>query len=57
MVNQLNTSKVSNEQGQPGGSGKHVEKEQVFRPALDYLDKHDMVGVAHWCNKGGNLPL
>ena len=25
-------------------------KEAYFRPALDHLDKHDTVGVAHLCD-------
>jgi hypothetical protein len=24
----------------------------LFRPALEHLDNHDMVGVASWCDNG-----
>ena len=39
----------------PGGefaSGWFSGKEALFRPALNDLDKHDRVGVAHWCDEG-----
>jgi hypothetical protein len=35
-----------------GGSRLYVGREQLFRPALDHLDKADSVGVAHWCDDG-----
>lgn len=34
------------------GSGLFASKSALFRPALDHLDKHDTVGVAHWCDNG-----
>jgi hypothetical protein len=34
------------------GSGLFLGKTALFRPALDHLDKHDTVGVAHWCDNG-----
>jgi hypothetical protein len=34
------------------GSGPFVGNEPAFRPGLDYLDKPDRVGVAHWCDNG-----
>ena len=34
------------------GSGSFAGKERLFRPALDVLDKRDLVGVAHWCDDG-----
>ncbi len=43
---------ICNEQGKIGGSREFVGKESLFRPALGYLDKHDKVGVAHWCDNG-----
>jgi hypothetical protein len=33
-------------------SGGVAGKESLFRPALDHLEKHDTVGVAHWCDNG-----
>jgi hypothetical protein len=46
---------LCNEGGKIGGSAQFVGKETLFRPALDYLDKHDAVGVAHWCDNGEAL--
>jgi hypothetical protein len=43
---------ICNEGGKIGGSREFVGKEAYFRPALDHLDKHDTVGVAHWCDNG-----
>jgi hypothetical protein len=43
---------ICNEQGIPGGSDKYAGKESLFRPALDHLEKHDLAGVAHWCDNG-----
>jgi len=43
---------ICNEGGKIGGSREFVGKESLFRPALDHLDKHDTVGVAHWCDNG-----
>ena len=34
------------------GSGWFAGKASLFRPALDDLDKRDLVGVAHWCDDG-----
>jgi hypothetical protein len=42
---------ICNEGGKIG-SREFVGKEVYFRPALDHLDKHDTVGVAHWCDNG-----
>lgn len=33
-------------------SGLFAGKMNLFRPALSHLDKHDMVGTAHWCDNG-----
>ncbi len=43
---------ICNEDGKIGGSKEFVGKEANFRPALDYLEKHDAVAVAHWCDNG-----
>jgi hypothetical protein len=43
---------ICNEGGKIGGSREFVGKESLFRPALDHLDRHDTVGVAHWCDNG-----
>jgi len=43
---------ICNERGKIGGSAEFVGKESLFRPALNHLDKHDTVGVAHWCDNG-----
>jgi len=45
-------SVICNERGKIGGSAEFVGKEELFRPALDHLDKRDTVGVAHWCDNG-----
>src|SRR3974390_3685549 len=34
------------------GSGLFLGKGSLFRPALNHLDSHDTVGVAHWCDNG-----
>ena len=34
------------------GSGNFAGKESLFRPALNALDSHDRVAVAHWCDNG-----
>ena len=34
------------------GSGSFLGKGSLFRPALNHLDSHDSVGVAHWCDNG-----
>jgi len=34
------------------GSGLFLGKAPLFRPALDHLDKHDTIAVAHWCDNG-----
>ena len=41
---------ICNEQGVVGASGEFVGKEALLRSALDHLEKHDSVGVAHWCD-------
>ena len=33
-------------------SAEFAGKESLFRPALDHLESHDTVGVAHWCDNG-----
>jgi hypothetical protein len=43
---------ICNERGKIGGSREFVGKESLFRPAFEYLDKRDIVGVAHWCDNG-----
>lgn len=44
---------ICNEKGERElRSGSFTGKEALFRPALNSLDKHDMVGVAHWCDDG-----
>jgi hypothetical protein len=43
---------ICNEGGKIGGSKDFVSKERLFRPALDHLDQHDSVGVAHRCDDG-----
>jgi len=43
---------ICNEGGNIGGPKEFVGKEAYFRPALDYLEPHDTVGVAHWCDNG-----
>jgi hypothetical protein len=43
---------LCNERGKIGGSAEFVGNEAFLRPAFDHLDKHDAVGVAHWCDNG-----
>jgi hypothetical protein len=43
---------ICNESGKVGGSREFVGKEMYFRPALDHLQEHDSVGIAHWCDNG-----
>ena len=45
---------ICNENGLPkfGASAEFLGRESLFRPALDHLEPHDMVGVAHWCDNG-----
>jgi hypothetical protein len=43
---------ICNEGGIVGASAEFVGKESLFRSALDRLEKHDTVGVAHWCDNG-----
>jgi hypothetical protein len=43
---------ICNEQGKEGGSANYVGNETQFRPALEHLEKNDLVGVAHWCDNG-----
>jgi len=43
---------ICNEGGVVGASAEFVGKESLFRSALDHLEKHDTVGVAHWCDNG-----
>lgn len=43
---------ICNESGLPrfGASAEFLGKESLFRPALDDLEAHDRIGVAHWCD-------
>lgn len=43
---------ICNEVEKIAGSSQFMGKESLFRPALDYLDRSDTVGVAHWCDNG-----
>jgi len=45
---------ICNESGKSEfeASGAFMGKEGLFRPALDHLEKQDIVGVAHWCDNG-----
>jgi len=43
---------ICNEGGLIGASAEFAGKESLFRSALDHLEKHDTVGVAHWCDNG-----
>jgi hypothetical protein len=43
---------ICNETERIAGSSQFVGKESLFRPALNYLDRLDTVGVAHWCDNG-----
>ena len=41
---------ICNENGLPkfGASSEFLGQQSLFRPALDHLQAHDSVGVAHW---------
>ena len=45
---------ICNERGLPkfGASAEFLGQEALFRPALNHLEPHDSVGVAHWCDNG-----
>ena len=45
---------ICNESGLPkfGASAEFLGQELLFRPALDQLETHDRIGVAHWCDNG-----
>ncbi len=45
---------ICNESGLPkfGASAEFLGQEALFRPALDHLETHDRIGVAHWCDNG-----
>ena len=45
---------ICNESGLPkfGASAEFLGQESLFRPALDHLETHDRIGVAHWCDNG-----
>lgn len=43
---------LCNERGKVGGSAEFAGRVNLFRPALDHLDKGDNVAVAHWCDNG-----
>jgi hypothetical protein len=45
---------ICNEGGLPkfGASAEFQGQESLFRPALDHLETHDSVGIAHWCDNG-----
>jgi hypothetical protein len=45
---------ICNESGLPklGASAEFLGQESLFRPALNHLEAHDRVGVAHWCDNG-----
>ena len=45
---------ICNEGGLPefGASTGFSGEESLFRPALDHLENHETVGVAHWCDNG-----
>lgn len=45
---------ICNEGGLPkfGASAEFLGQESLFRPALNHLEAHDRVGVAHWCDNG-----
>jgi hypothetical protein len=45
---------ICNENGLPefGASAEFLGQESLFRPALDHLESHDRVGIAHWCDNG-----
>src|SRR5437667_11026313 len=35
-----------------GASAEFLGQESLLRPALNHLEAHDSVGVAHWCDNG-----
>jgi hypothetical protein len=45
---------ICNEAGLPkfGASAEFLGEEPLFRPALNHLEPHVNVGVAHWCDNG-----
>jgi hypothetical protein len=45
---------ICNESGLPrlGASAEFLGQASLFRPALNHLETHDRVGVAHWCDNG-----
>jgi hypothetical protein len=45
---------ICNETGLPrfGASAEFLGEESLFRAALNRLENHDRVGVAHWCDNG-----
>ena len=45
---------ICNESGLPkfGASAEFIGHESLFRPGLNHLEPHDVVGVAHWCDNG-----
>src|SRR5437660_514759 len=45
---------ICNDSGLPkfGASAEFLGQEALFRPALNHLEPHDSVGVAHWCDNG-----
>jgi len=45
---------ICNENGLPefGASAEFLGRESLFQPALDHLQSHDRVGIAHWCDNG-----
>ena len=45
---------ICNESGLPklGASAEFLGQEPLFRAALNHLETHDSVGVAHWCDNG-----
>src|SRR5438045_4830293 len=47
---------ICNESGLPkfGASAEFLGEESLLRPALDHMEAHYRVGVAHWCDYGGS---
>ena len=47
---------ICNERGLPkfGASAEFLGQEALFRPALNHLEPHDSVGIAHWCDNGAS---
>ena len=45
---------ICNQRGLPkfGASAEFLGQESFLRPAVDHLQTHDSVGVAHWCDNG-----